>query len=226
MPEPVILLTGFEPFGAHRINPSAQIASALDGALLAGARIRSVTLPVASDHLESALRRALVATRPDLVLALGLAAGRGALNVERVAVNVRDFAIADNAGGQPIGEPVVPGGPAAYLATVPVRQMVTAMRAAGVPACVSDTAGTYLCNQALYMLCHLAATWQESPFPGPLCGFIHVPCLPEQVAAMSENGLGHEGWPTMALATMITGVSAALATAVTALPALMTSERE
>lgn len=222
MSEPVILLTGFEPFGEHRINPSAQIAAALDGALLAGARIRAATLPVASARLGDALRAALAATRPALVLALGLAAGRGALNVERVAVNVRDFAIPDNAGGQATGEPVVPGGPAAYLTTVPVRQMAMSMRAAGVPACVSDTAGTYLCNQALYMLCHLAATWQESS-PPPRCGFIHVPCLPEQVAAMRENGLGREGWPTMALATMITGVSAALATAVTA---LTPSERE
>lgn len=225
MREPVILLTGFEPFGEHRINPSAAIAAALDGELCGGACIRSATLPVDSARLGAALREALAATRPALVLALGLAAGRAALNVERIAVNVRDFAIADNAGTQVVGEPVVPGGPAAYLATVPVRQMVVAMRAVGVPACLSDTAGTYLCNQALYMLCHLAATWQEAG-PAPQCGFIHVPCLPEQVAALPDNGLGREGWPTMSLATMIAGVRVALATASAALPALATSERE
>lgn len=206
MTQPTILLTGFEPFGDHALNPSAQVAAALAGTTVGGAVVRAATLPVDAARVGPLLHGLLEETRPVVALALGLAAGRAALNVERVAVNVRDFAIADNAGVQATGEPICADGPDAYLATVPVRALVTAIRAAGVPACLSNTAGTYLCNQALYTLAHLVAGW---PVPRPLCGFLHLPCLPEQ-AAQQARSFGDEGWPSMSLATMCAGVRAAL----------------
>lgn len=206
MTQPTILLTGFEPFGDHAINPSALVAEALAGATFAGAVVRAAILPVDAARVGPLLHGLLEETRPVVALALGLAAGRAALHVERVAVNVRDFAIADNAGAQATGDPICAAGPDAYLATVPVRALVTAIRAAGVPACLSNTAGTYLCNQALYTLMHLVAGWAA---PRPRCGFIHLPCLPAQ-AAQHARSFGDEGWPSMSLATMCDGVRAAL----------------
>jgi pyroglutamyl-peptidase len=208
-----LLVTGFEPFGGYTLNPSAAIAQELDQQEIAGVHVRTAILPVDSAQVGAAIQHALAGAQPVIVIALGLAAGRAALHVERVAVNVRDFAIADNSGARAAGEPVVSGGPDAYLASVPARSLALAIRAAGVPACVSDSAGTYVCNQTLYHLLHQAATWPHLT-PAPRCGFIHVPCLPEQIAAQTDLDLGREGVPTMAFATMLTGVRAALVAAV------------
>jgi pyroglutamyl-peptidase len=205
-----ILLLGFEPFGDFAINPSAVLATTLEGEWIGDARVHTAIMPVDSERIGPVVQKLLRETRFSVVLALGLAAGRAALNVERVAVNVRDFAIADNAGNQIAGEPIVPDGPNAYLATVTASALVAAIRDAGVPACLSNTAGTYLCNQLLYLLCHVAATKAE---PRPRCGFIHLPCLPEQAAQMAA-ALGSEGQPSMSLATMLTGVRAALHAAI------------
>lgn len=196
-----ILVTGFEPFGGEAINPSAQVAQALHGRRVGGAALVAVVLPCAFGEAIAVLREALVTHRPQLVLALGQAGGRCDLSLERVAINLDDARITDNCGAQPIDEPVVAGGPAAYFTTLPVKAMVAAMRQAGHPASVSHSAGTFVCNHVFYGLQHLL-TGDGSV----RSGFMHLPYLPEQAAR-------HAGAPSLPLATMIDGVVAALAAA-------------
>jgi len=202
MTTPTVLLTGFEPFGGEAVNPSALIAQALHGQVLqAGgtqARVEAVVLPCVFGAALQVLEAALRQHRPLLVLALGQAAGRCELTPERVAINVDDARIADNAGAQPVDRPVVPGGPAAYFSTLPIKAMVAALRAAGVPASVSQTAGTFVCNHVFYGLMH--ALQQHTTVRG---GFMHVPLLPEQAACTS-------GQPSLALSLQIEGVRLAV----------------
>jgi pyroglutamyl-peptidase len=172
-----VLLTGFEPFGGESVNPSWQAASLVAAAPPDGLDVTAVQLPCVFGAALDALRDALTAARPDLVVCLGQAGGRPGVTVERVAVNVDDARIPDNAGARPVDEPVVPGGPAAYFSTLPVKACVAAMRDAGVPAALSNTAGTFVCNHVAYGLGHLLAT----EFPGVRGGFVHVPWAPEQV---------------------------------------------
>ena len=200
-PAPV-LLTGFNPFGGDRINPSWRIAQALHGRLLDGHRVVAEQLPTVFGSALVALDAALARHRPTLVICLGLASGRGALSVERIAINVDDARIADNAGAQPIDIPIVPGGPAAYFSTLPIKAMRDAILAAGVPGEISQTAGTFVCNHVFYGLMHRLAT--VPALQGARGGFIHVPMLPEQ------------GAPSLPLADMVeglrAGIRAALAT--------------
>ncbi|MEU4247830.1 pyroglutamyl-peptidase I [Amycolatopsis sp. NPDC026612] len=175
-----VLMTGFAPFGGESVNPSWQAVS-----LLAARRddVAAVELPCEFAASLPALRRALREHRPALVICVGQAGGRSEVTPERVAINLIDARIPDNAGAQPVDAPVVPDGPAAYFGTLPVKACVAAIRAAGVPAAVSHTAGTYVCNQVFYGLMHLLAT----EFPGVRGGFVHVPFSPEQVAAAGES---------------------------------------
>jgi pyroglutamyl-peptidase len=197
-----VLLTGFEPFGGEAVNPSAQIAQALHGQVLQAdgtpARVVAVVLPCVFGAALQALDAALRQHRPLLVLALGQAAGRCELTPERVAINVDDARIADNAGAQPVDRPVVPGGPAAYFSTLPIKAMVAALRAAGVPASVSQTAGTFVCNHVVVGRMHALRE-----HPGVRGGFMHVPLLPEQAARTS-------GQPSLPLALQTEGVRLAL----------------
>lgn len=174
----IILVTGFEPFTPHKVNPTEELARGLDGHRVGDAVVRSAVLPV--HHAEAAPRvQSLLDTvRPAAILHLGLAGGRARLALERVAVNVMDYAVPDNAGCQKSDEPCVVSGPAAYFATLPVRAIVDRLIDAGIPAYVSETAGTYLCNQTLYTTLH-AMAGLASP---PRVGFIHVPLLPSMVA--------------------------------------------
>jgi pyroglutamyl-peptidase len=201
MRAPSILLTGFEPFGGETINPSWQVAQALDGERLAGAAVRAVQLPCVFGAARAALDAALAEVRPTLVLALGQAGGRGGFTVERVAINVDDGRIPDNAGQQPIDEPVVRGGPAAYFATLPIKAVVAALQRAGWPAAVSQTAGTYVCNHVFYGLMHSLRRRR-----GVRAGFMHLPWLPEQAAARA-------GQPSLPLDVQTAGVRLALLTA-------------
>ena len=196
----IVLVTGFEPFTPHKVNPTEELARALDGVRVGPAVVRSAVLPV--HHADAAVRVAslLETLRPDAVLHLGLAGGRARIALERVAVNVMDYVVPDNAGCQMRDEPCVPSGPAAYLATVPVRTIVERLTEAGIPAYVSDTAGTYLCNQTLYTTLHGLA---EAATP-PRVGFMHVPLLPSMVAA---SGLDE---PSMDLAVMRRAVEIAI----------------
>lgn len=194
-----VLVTGFEPFGGSGDNPSLRVVQALAAEPPACVHLRTATLPVTYAAAGPALQSAIARHRPDVLLATGLAGGRAEICVERVALNVDDARMPDNAGELRIDQPVVPGGPAAYFAGVPIKAMVAAMRGAGVPARVSQTAGTFLCNHIFYLGSHLAATTHR----GLSVGFLHLPWLPEQVADRA-------GEPSMALATIITGLRAAI----------------
>ncbi len=127
---------------------------------------------------------------------MGLAMGRTTLSIERVALNLLDFNIADNAGKLERDRPVIPDGPAAYFATLPVRTIKEQLCAAGIPTEISNSAGAYLCNQMMYTALH----WAANRDPAPHVGFVHVPALPEQMAHRQRPG------PSMAFETMLTGV--------------------
>jgi pyroglutamyl-peptidase len=208
MSQATILLTGFEPFGGESLNPSWQVAQALHGAVIgsgAGAAlVHSVCLPCVFGQAKQALQQALRRHKPVLVLALGQAGGREGFTVERVAINVDDARIPDNAGQRPIDEPVLAAGPAAYFATLPIKAMVAALQQAGWPAAVSQTAGTYVCNHVFYSLMHALRRR-----PGVRGGFMHLPLVPGQDAALA-------GQPSLPLDAQIAGVRLALLTALDA----------
>lgn len=167
-----VLLTGFEPFGGDAINPSWEVARRLDGTVLAGGqRVWALQLPCVFSTAWPMLRQAIeTGPVPSLVVALGLAASRTELCMERVALNWVDARIPDNAGEQPLDHPILPGAPLAWRSRLPVKAMVQAMQAVGAPAAVSYTAGTFVCNQLLFLL-----TDYLEQHPGLRGGFMHVP---------------------------------------------------
>ena len=180
-----LLLTGFEPFGGDDVNPSREVVRALDGQRIGGHRVVGLDLPCVFGQALERLRPELARRDWAVVLCLGLAASRPAFSVERVAINVDDARLPDNAGRQPVDEPVVAGGPAAFFSTLPVKRMVAALRAGGFAAEVSQTAGTYVCNHVFYGLMHEAA---RLGVPAR-CGFMHLPPLglaplPSQIDAV------------------------------------------
>ena len=172
-----VLLTGFQPFGGEQVNPSWQAVSALHGARIAGHRVVARELPVAFGTSLKVLRAALKETQPSLVICVGQAGGRAQLSLERVAINVDDARIPDNAGQQPIDVPVVADGPAAYFSTLPIKAMREALRGAGFPVEVSQTAGTYVCNHVFYGLLHALRRQRVVR-----AGFIHIPYSPAQAS--------------------------------------------
>jgi len=196
-----VLITGFEPFGGERINPSWEVVSRLDNAIIGGCRVVARQLPCVFGESLTELNAAIDALSPSLVLAVGQAGGRPDITVERVAINVDDARIPDNKGQQPVDAPVVANGPAAWFSTLPIKAIVAAMRDAGVPASVSQTAGTFVCNHVMYGLLH-----KLSALPEVKGGFIHIPYLPQQAAA-------HPGAPSMAAETVRQALEIAIETA-------------
>jgi len=192
-----LLVTGFEPFGNDAVNPSEEIVHRLEGWW---SDVATLVLPCRFDHALDALDDTLARTRAEVVIALGQASGRTEIAVERIAINLNDARIADNAGCQPIDEPVIAGGPPAYFSTLPVKAVVAALNDAGIPAALSLSAGSFVCNHVFYGLAHRIAAG-VGPRRG---GFIHLPCLPEQAAPDR---------PGMALETMLAGVKLAIETA-------------
>ncbi len=174
-----ILLTGFEPFTPYKVNPTEELARGFDGYRVAGAVVHAAVLPVHHADAAARVRTLLDTVRPDTVLELGLAGSRARIAIERVAVNVMDYPVPDNAGCEMRDEPCVASGPVAYSTTLPSRAIVARLLDAGIPAYVSDTAGTYLCNQTLYATLHAVAGLAKPP----RVGFMHVPPLPAMVAA-------------------------------------------
>ncbi len=172
-----LLLTGFDPFGGETVNPSWEAVCRMPDRV-ENVRIVKRLLPTSFARSAETLRAALDGESPDAVLCLGQAGGRTGLTPERVAINVDDARIPDNDGVQPVDMPIVPDGPAAYFATLPVRAMTEAIRAEGLPAGLSNTAGTFVCNHVMYVLLHTLA--QEKR--GVQGGFMHVPFVPEQAA--------------------------------------------
>ncbi|MFZ6691274.1 pyroglutamyl-peptidase I [Undibacterium sp. SXout20W] len=186
-----ILLTGFSPFAAETTNPSWDAVVALDGAIVDGAIIVSLQLPCEFDRSLQVLEQAIQQHQPELVLSLGQAGGRVDVTVERVAINVNDARIPDNAGQQPIDTAVIEHGPVGYFSSLPIKAIVEALHEQGIPASVSHTAGTYVCNHVFYGLMHLLPQYPTVK----RAGFVHVPYAPKQAAA-------HPGMASMAVTTM------------------------
>lgn len=198
---PKVLVTGFDAFGGDTLNPSWLAAQALHGRRIAGHKVTAAQLPTVFGDSLQVLRALLLTHRPALVLCLGQAGARAALSLERVAININDARIADNAQAQPVDTPVVPGAPAAYFTRLPVKAMLQALQRAGIAAEVSQTAGTFVCNHVFYGLMHELAT--RRGFKTVRGGFMHVPWLPEQ------------GLPSMPLDDMVRGIALALRCALT-----------
>jgi pyroglutamyl-peptidase len=194
----VILVTGFEPFGGERVNPSWQVCTRLPGTI-AGRRVETCRVPCEFDRAVDAVAAAIGRHRPSLVILLGQAGGRARISVERVAINIDDARLPDNAGAQPIDAPIEAGGPPAYFATLPVKAMVAAIRRAGVPAELSNSAGTYVCNHLMYGVLHFIATSGLAA----RAGFVHVPYSEEQVLDRADAS-------GMSIASMTVGVEAAI----------------
>jgi pyroglutamyl-peptidase len=205
-PLPRVLLTGFDPFGDDRLNPSPMNPSglavrALHGKRIKGHQVVAAELPCVFGASITELRALMRAHQPALVICVGQAGGRSAVSLERVAINVNDARIPDNVDAQPIDTPVVACGPAAYFSTLPIKAMVQALQNADVPAEVSQTAGTFVCNHVFYGLMHALAT--QRGLKKTCGGFIHVPFLPEQ------------GTPSLPLEILINALRLAVSTALT-----------
>ncbi len=193
-----ILLTGFESFGSATINPSEQLARRLATEDHSADEIELFTeiLPVAARHAPAIIERRLIELQPDYCVMLGLAEDRSAISIERVAINLLDFRIPDNANDQPIDEPVVLAGPEAYFSTLPVRAMRDASATIGIPAELSLTAGAFVCNQVFYRVQHFCAVNALDI----ASGFIHLPATPE-MAAQAPRPI-----PSMSLDAMVAGL--------------------
>jgi pyroglutamyl-peptidase len=174
-PVRTVLVTGFEPFDGAEVNPTLEIARQLHGRRIRGHSVIGVVLPCRFGAAITKLKRSLRMLNPVLVVCVGQAGGRAEITPERIAINVDDARIPDNAGRQPVDTPVVTHGPTAYWSTLPIKAIVTALRRRGIPAAVSQTAGTFVCNHVFYGLMHALRRR-----PGVRGGFVHVPFLPEQ----------------------------------------------
>ncbi len=195
-----ILLTGFEPFDSSPINPSEQIVRALGDESIPDVKLETAVLPVDLARGPAVLLQAVAAVQPEAIICLGQASRRAAISIERVAVNLLDFRIPDNAGNQVEDQAIIEDGPAAYFTTLPVRGIIETIKEQGIPAELSLSAGAYLCNQVTYILLHHL---QSQDLNNP-AGFIHLPALPEQAAQMKGSV------PSMSLETMIQGIRIAL----------------
>lgn len=198
-----ILVTGFDPFGKETINPAWEAVRRLP-ATIAGAQIVTLQVPTVFDQAASVVRAAIVREQPDVVLDIGQAGGRSGLTPERVAINLNDAGIADNQGNQPVDQPIQADGAAAYFTQLPVKAMVAAIRAAGLPGYLSTTAGTFVCNHLMYQVQYQRA----HEFPRLRAGFMHIPFLPSQVSA-------RPGVPSLALTDDVRGLTAAITAIVT-----------
>ncbi len=201
-----VLLTGFEPFDQDTLNPSWEAVRLLDETLINDdVRIVARQLPCVFSQAPAHLHALIERFTPQMVIAVGLGPGRSDIALERVAINLIDARIPDNLGEQPVDIPVAAEGPTAYFSTLPIKAMVAALRAAGIPATVSHTAGTFVCNQVFYSLQHtLAGSTVRS-------GFMHVPLLTEQVA------LAASAQPSMSQETLVKGLRVAVSAALNTL---------
>lgn len=190
-----ILVTGFTPFGGEQVNPAWEAVKRLPDRIDV-AEIIKVEVPTVFGKAFQVAERYIRAYQPDGVICVGQAGGRTGITPEKVAINYRNARIPDNEGNQPVDCPVYPDGPAAYISTLPVREMVQRLEEAEIPAGVSYSAGTFVCNDLMYSVLHLAAT----KFPSMRAGFIHVPYAEEQLGHLSA------GTPGMPVAEMVHGL--------------------
>ncbi|MFB6149623.1 MAG: pyroglutamyl-peptidase I [Halobacteriales archaeon] len=199
-----VLLTGYEPFGEYETNPSGEIAARLDGHTIDGVELTGVELPVEFERTTDVLIDRIEATDPIAVVAMGLAGGRHALCVERVGINVDDcVSTPDNADHEPHDERIEPAGPAAYFTSLPAADIIDTLLDEDIPARLSNTAGTHLCNHLLYTLQH-HLTEADRAIPA---GFIHVPLSSRQAATRAEEAVHGGGVePSLPLKTQVTGI--------------------
>ena len=199
-----ILLSGFGDWAGSCANPAKAVADALDGMTIAGAKIYKVIAPSIFKEMIKAVTDEIDRISPDVVIMMGEFGGRSMITVERIAQNLIDaprYDMGDMSGARPQDEPVVPGGPAAYYSTLPLRAMVRAMRDAGIPSDISDAAGTFGCNLLMYGVLNYIAV-NKLPIRA---GWVHLPALP-QTAALDQN----VGMPSMSVATQVEGLKAAI----------------
>lgn len=186
-----LLITGFDPFGGESVNPAWEAVKLLPD-ILGEYTLCKLEIPTVFGAAAEAVLEKAASVHPDVILCVGQAGGRGAVTPERIGVNIRSARIPDNAGNQPLDDFVIPDGPAAYFSTLPVTEMARAIVSAGIPGAVSNTAGTFVCNDTLYTLLHRCAG------TGTRAGFIHVPFLPEQ------------GTPSLPIADTVRALEAAI----------------
>ena len=193
-----ILVTGFDPFGGEKINPAIESVKQLPDTI-AGAEIIKLEIPTVARKSLQRIDEAIKKYDPDIILSIGQAGGRSDITVERIGINIDDFRIADNEGNQIVDEPVFSDGEPAYFSTLPVKAMVENIRRTDIPASISYTAGTFVCNHVLYGVRYLI----EKKYKGKKSGFIHIPFLPEQV-------VDKRNMPSMSLETIILALISAI----------------
>ena len=193
-----ILVTGFDPFGGEPINPAIESVKRLPDNI-AGAEIIKLEIPTVKKKSLEKIEEAINEHNPDIILSIGQAGGRFDISIERVGINLDDFRIPDNEGNQTIDEPIFPDGENAYFVKLPVKAMVQNVQKNNIPASVSYTAGTFVCNHVLYGVLYLI----EKKYNGKKSGFIHIPFLPEQVVDKRNT-------PSMELSTIVKGLTAAI----------------
>ena len=198
-----ILVTCFDPFGGASVNPSQMAVTQLPDEI-AGVKVLKQVIPTVFNKSIDALYDVLKIEAPDAVICVGQAGGRPNITVERVAINIDDARIPDNAGGQPIDTAVVENGPAAYFATLPIKAMVKNCNDIGIPAAISNTAGTFVCNHLMYAACHYAALNQ----PQMKAGFVHIPFVPEQTTDKPTM-------PSMSCTDIVKGLESLIETTIT-----------
>ncbi|MEG0685447.1 MAG: pyroglutamyl-peptidase I [Coprobacillus sp.] len=193
-----ILVTGFDPFGGEKINPAIESVKKLADTIN-GAEIIKLEIPTVCHRSLEVIEEAIQKHNPDVILSIGQAGGRPDITVERVGINVDDCRIPDNAGQQIIDEPVYKDGPAAYFVNLPIKAMVENIQKHMIPASVSNTAGTFVCNHVTYGVRHMV----ETKYQGKRSGFIHIPFLPQQV-------IDKKNMPSMPLDTIVEAITAAI----------------
>ncbi len=190
-----ILVTGFEPFGGESVNPAYEAVKLLPNKI-SGAEIITIEIPVVFDRGAKVVEEAIEKYSPDAVLCIGQAGGRSSITIEKVAINLREARIPDNDGNQPLESPIKEDGKNAYFATLPVKAMVENIRKNGIPSHLSFTAGTYVCNDVMYILLYTL----ENKYPNVKGGFIHVPFDTAQVI---EKPVGMASMPVQTIANAL-----------------------
>jgi pyroglutamyl-peptidase I len=193
-----ILVTGFDPFGGEPINPAIESVKRLPDNI-AGAEIIKLEIPTVRKKSLEKIEKAINEHNPDVILSIGQAGGRFDISIERIGINLDDFRIPDNEGNQIIDEPIFPDGENSYFVKLPVKAMVQNVQKNNIPASVSYTAGTFVCNHVLYGVLYLI----EKKYKGKKSGFIHIPFLPQQVVDKRNT-------PSMELNTIVKGLTAAI----------------
>ncbi|MFE0507487.1 pyroglutamyl-peptidase I [Peribacillus butanolivorans] len=196
-----VLLTGFEPFGGERVNPSWEAVKQLHGEVIDDVTIVAEQIPTVFGKSVAVMEQLIQQHNPDIVICVGQAGGRLHITPERVAINMDDARIPDNQGNQPIDEPIADKGPVAYWSTIPIKRIVENMKESNIPASVSHTAGTFVCNHIFYGLMDYI-TRTSSSIRG---GFIHIPFIPEQTINKEA--------PSLSLETIVKGIKITAVTA-------------